>query len=235
MFRYGRDFGLAILAVFLEAIVKAICPNLAPFLPYALFLILVLLTLDFIHWPKIRKFASTVYERWGAKHVMISYIVVSVIGAGLFSFYWWGIGRVLSEPAKTNETAINPVKRKAVALSSQVLDFCDKWQKKEPKIENFEGWNITGLKDNPEAQKKWHAANDAYTQASQAWWRGMSREFVLRYAGSITALRDELATLGQRSDKLDHTLERNITWGCYPSDMRVIATELQQLAEKVKD
>jgi len=101
--KIGRDIILVLLAIFMEAIVKEYIPDLAPLVPYAVFLILALLTWEVINWPVTTSVARWIHKRLPKQwyYMTISYVVICVSGAVLFGFYWHLVTR---RPAKDEPT-----------------------------------------------------------------------------------------------------------------------------------
>lgn len=97
----------ALVALAVDRTMSTFIPHL---LPYAWMAILAVFTLEIIKMKIVQNWLLRTYSRWGAKHLMASYIVVSLIGAGLFGLYWRGVNKIfviLEAQKKTNDTGEN--------------------------------------------------------------------------------------------------------------------------------
>jgi hypothetical protein len=86
------------------------------FLPVVWFVILVLITLELLNAAFMRKTAIRLYSQLGVKHTVLSYIIVSVLGATLFGVYWFGVSRAFrvlearkATPSKTAAPSATPL------------------------------------------------------------------------------------------------------------------------------
>jgi len=75
---------------------SAYLPNLLSYMPHVWFIICVLITLELLYLPAIQDQLKNVYSKLEGKRRVISYVVAALFGAGLFSFYWWGIGKTFT-------------------------------------------------------------------------------------------------------------------------------------------
>lgn len=83
----------AIIAWALQATMSRYIPQL---LPYVWLAILVALSAEILNAKPVRDRLLGVYSRWGVGDKMMTYVIISLLGAGLLSLYWWSIGKTFA-------------------------------------------------------------------------------------------------------------------------------------------
>jgi len=108
----------AFFAVVLEESLRAFLPHL---LPYAWLAILTLLTIEILNTDRVKHRAVSVFRCVPWRYRMLSYVVVAAVGAGLLSFYWWGIQKAFAviAPQQVSEPKSRPEKGQPSSASIQ--------------------------------------------------------------------------------------------------------------------
>src|ERR1700722_2863533 len=107
--------------IVLERTVNAYVPWL---LPYAWFMIATVVTFQILNGKIVRDAAIAKLGKW--KNKMYSYAIASLIGAGVFSFYWYGINKMITFLKTKGSSEAEPTKTVAHPLPPQIVDLFSK-------------------------------------------------------------------------------------------------------------
>ena len=123
-----------------------------------------------------------------------------------------------------------PLKRKTLTLANQIFDFVAEAKKNEPPMGTQEEAAAWAKKPFDE-----EAFSKAFTAAGEARFRYSDRiavQFAQRFAGRAKKIRDDLSAEGFESVELDKRLKDDLR---FDWDMRIIAEELQRMANQISD
>ena len=82
-----------LLAIGFERLVNSYFPSLQP---YVWLCIVSGLTWKSLNARPLRKLFILAYSRWGVRNRVLSYTLIAVAGAAVFTFYWWGVSRTFA-------------------------------------------------------------------------------------------------------------------------------------------
>lgn len=109
----------ALIAVAVEEAVRYLLP---PLLPYVWAAILFVLTWELGNSAPARKYAVALYGRLGYKRRMLSYVLITAIGASLGLAYWLGISKAFSAMESKEHEANEEIAKDVIKLMPSQAD-----------------------------------------------------------------------------------------------------------------